>query len=181
MKRKRGRFRTRDSSPVMAITRGNLRMSTLWPLVATAVLAATLVLVLASPDSHPDEQDPGGDSPGRVYQDVGIPGSNLSTVASWYTYGSGATQVRFFTVVGSDGVARAALDACDVCYTKKLGFHQQGDRMTCNSCGKTFSVDGIGSQNLPDTCWPGFVPSKVSEDFLLIDTNFLDGKAFMFE
>ena len=79
------------------------------------------------------------------------------------------------------GSIHVGLDACDVCYSAKLGFHQDDDVMKCNSCGKSFYVEGIGSKNLPDTCWPASVPYEVSDGYVLIDSEYLDSKAYMFE
>jgi uncharacterized membrane protein len=58
-----------------------------------------------------------------------------------YTTAAGR-EVRFFVMKSADGVLRAAFDACDTCYRDRLGYHQQGDVMVCNKCGRTFrSVD----------------------------------------
>ena len=54
-----------------------------------------------------------------------------------YTTASGR-QLRFFVMKSSDGVVRAAFDACDTCYRERKGYHQQGDVMVCNNCGRTF-------------------------------------------
>jgi uncharacterized membrane protein len=63
--------------------------------------------------------------------------------ARFYRYATTAgREVRFFVMRSSDGVIRAAFDACDTCYRDKLGYHQQGDVMVCRKCGRTFrSVD----------------------------------------
>jgi uncharacterized membrane protein len=42
---------------------------------------------------------------------------------------SNGKAVRFFVIKSSDGVYRAAADACDVCYRSNLGYHQEGDDM----------------------------------------------------
>lgn len=58
-----------------------------------------------------------------------------------YTTASGR-EVKFFIMKSSDGVVRAAFDACDTCYREGKGYHQQGDVMVCNECRRTFrSVD----------------------------------------
>lgn len=55
---------------------------------------------------------------------------------------SAGRDVRFFVMKSSDGVVRAAVDACDTCYRERKGHHQQDDVMVCNNCGRTFkSVD----------------------------------------
>ena len=43
----------------------------------------------------------------------------------------------------ADGVVRAAMDACTVCYRQRLGYHQAGDQMVCNKCGQSFASNRI--------------------------------------
>jgi uncharacterized membrane protein len=52
---------------------------------------------------------------------------------------SDQTPINFFIVKSSDGVIRAAFDACDVCWREGLGYHQEGDFMVCNNCGQRFA------------------------------------------
>ena len=63
--------------------------------------------------------------------------------AHFYTYDANGTTVKYFVLASKDGTVRAALDACEVCYPKKLGYHQVGDYMQCNNCGKQFRSDQI--------------------------------------
>lgn len=46
--------------------------------------------------------------------------------------------VRYFVIKSSDGIIRAAYDACDVCWPEGKGYYQQGDDMVCANCGKHF-------------------------------------------
>ena len=55
------------------------------------------------------------------------------------------TMVTFFVLKSGDGVIRAAIDACDVCYKAGKGYYQQGDNMVCKKmnvsldfCSKIF-------------------------------------------
>lgn len=48
--------------------------------------------------------------------------------------------VRYFVLKSSDGVVRAAFDACDVCWEAGKGYHQQGDVMVCGNCGQQFAT-----------------------------------------
>jgi uncharacterized membrane protein len=76
--------------------------------------------------------------------DVSLPVATFADGrARFYRYATSAgREVRFFVMKSSDGVLRAAFDACDTCYRDKLGYHQEGDVMVCNKCGRTFrSVD----------------------------------------
>jgi len=47
--------------------------------------------------------------------------------------------IKFFILKSSDGVIRAAFDACDVCYKAGQGYDQQEDFMVCRNCGQRFS------------------------------------------
>lgn len=184
--RKRGRLKAGRRSPEMAITGGAQSWRSPWLLVPLTITVAVLLLVFASPESPSSEGSsdpsvPGPQGPGRVYHDIGIPLSDLGTEARWYTYDSDGTDVRFFAVLEPDGSPHVALDACDICYSRNLGFHQEGDVVQCNSCGKTFKVSGIGTDNVPNSCWPGYVPYELSEGYLLIDTELLDTMSYMFE
>ncbi len=70
---------------------------------------------------------------------VKIPVAEVSDgVAHRYTYDSRGKQINFFVLKGSDGVIRAAFDACDICFGEKKGYRQEGDLMVCNNCGQQF-------------------------------------------
>lgn len=51
---------------------------------------------------------------------------------------SDGIMVAFFTLKSRDGVIRAAIDACDVCYRAGKGYVQAGDFMVCENCGQRF-------------------------------------------
>jgi uncharacterized membrane protein len=47
-------------------------------------------------------------------------------------------EIRFFLIKSSDGVIRAAFDACDVCWPSNRGYVQDGDDLVCGNCGRRF-------------------------------------------
>jgi uncharacterized membrane protein len=47
-------------------------------------------------------------------------------------------KVQYFIIKSSDGVIRAAFDACDVCWESGKGYKQEGDLMICRNCGRRF-------------------------------------------
>ncbi len=51
--------------------------------------------------------------------------------------------VKFFVVKSHDGIIRAAVDACDVCYRAGKGYVQDGNVMVCTNCGMRFATDRI--------------------------------------
>ena len=53
------------------------------------------------------------------------------------------TTIKFFVIKSSDGVIRAAFDACDVCFPAHKGYTQEGDFMVCNNCGRKFHTARI--------------------------------------
>ncbi len=52
-------------------------------------------------------------------------------------------RIRFFVVKSTDGVIRAAFDACEVCWKAKKGYVQQGNDMVCINCGLKFRTDKV--------------------------------------
>jgi uncharacterized membrane protein len=59
--------------------------------------------------------------------------------ARFYQYPApGGITVRYFILQSSDGLIRAAFDACDVCWPANKGYRQEGDEMICNNCGRHF-------------------------------------------
>ncbi len=67
--------------------------------------------------------------------------------AHFYNYeSSSGVTIRFFVLKSSDGVFRAAFDACDVCYSAKKGYRQEGDYMVCNNCGNKFPSTKINEE-----------------------------------
>lgn len=63
--------------------------------------------------------------------------------AHYFKYQAGDRTVSFFLLKSGDGVIRAALDACDVCYKALKGYRQEGDFMVCNNCDQKFQSNMI--------------------------------------
>ena len=63
--------------------------------------------------------------------------------AHWYTHHADGVDIEFFVLKSSDGVVRAAFNACDVCFLEKQGYRQEGDEMICNNCGQRFPSELI--------------------------------------
>ncbi len=86
--------------------------------------------------------------------------------------------VRFFAIKSSDGVYRAALDACDVCFHAKKGYRQEGDDMVCNNCGLKFHSALINEVH--GGCNPVGLPRTIEGDFLVIKTSELESRGGYF-
>ncbi len=59
--------------------------------------------------------------------------------ARHFEHVDGKHTIRYFVLKSSDGVLRAAFDACDVCWPAGKGYYQEGDAMVCRNCGRRFA------------------------------------------
>lgn len=82
------------------------------------------------------------------------------------TLAADGTMVTYFTLKSKDGVVRAAIDACDVCFEAGKGYHQEGDFMICDNCGQSFSSDKINV--IKGGCNPAPLNRQVKGDKLVI-------------
>jgi uncharacterized membrane protein len=111
---------------------------------------------------------------------IKIPTSDISEDANFYSYESDGVNIKYFTVRGSDGEIRVAMNACDVCYHAKKGYVQDDNEMRCINCGLKYSISGLGTTNLEGGCWPSYLPKKIENDFVVININDLEEKRYMF-
>ncbi len=88
--------------------------------------------------------------------------------ARFYTYRepSSGKEIDFFVLKSSDGVIRAAIDACDVCYPFKKGYRQEGDEMVCNNCGRRFP--SIRVNDVTGGCNPAALTRSVQGDMVVV-------------
>jgi uncharacterized membrane protein len=143
-------------------------------LVAVAVIAAVVVMNRGGGEvaTATTASAPGGD--------VTIPMAQVSDgKAHFYTYDAGGTTVKYFVLADKNGKVRAALDACEVCYPQKKGYHQEGDSMVCNNCGKVFASDKINV--ITGGCNPIPLERTVSGDKLVITAGSLQGGQTYFQ
>ena len=74
--------------------------------------------------------------------------------------------VDFFLVQSVDGVIRAAVDACDVCYRSGKGYLQEGASMVCGNCGMRFATDRINE--VKGGCNPAPLTRTINGENLVI-------------
>ncbi|MEJ2427569.1 MAG: DUF2318 domain-containing protein [Deltaproteobacteria bacterium] len=82
-----------------------------------------------------------------------------------YPIGNGVT-VRFFILRSSDGIVRAAYDACDVCWREGKGYYQDGDFMVCRNCGQRFA--SVKVNEIKGGCNPAPLKRTIVGDKLVI-------------
>jgi len=99
--------------------------------------------------------------------------------AHYYSYDSDGVNIRYFIIKSSDGVYRAAFDACDECYRAKKGYRQDGDDMVCNNCGLKFESNKINE--VKGGCNPGPLKRTVDGLDVVIKLDDLDDGRWYFE
>jgi uncharacterized membrane protein len=77
------------------------------------------------------------------------------------------TMVDFFVLKSADGILRAAIDACDVCFRSGLGYYQEGDNMVCKNCGQKFASNKINV--IKGGCNPAPLDRTIAGDKLVIN------------
>ncbi|MHB1294632.1 MAG: Fe-S-containing protein [Anaerolineae bacterium] len=110
---------------------------------------------------------------------VRVPAAGLEDgKARFYAYDTADTTVTFFVLRSSDGVVRAALNACDVCFQSRLGYRQEGDEMVCNNCGTRFPSTRINEEQ--GGCNPSPLARTLSGDEVVIQVGELEAGAQLF-
>lgn len=108
-----------------------------------------------------------------VTEDVEVMAFPLSTFddheAHYYTYAHEGRLIKFFILKSSDGVVRAAFDACDICYKAKKGYRQDGNDMICNECGRHFPSDKINE--VGGGCNPAPLRRTIDGERLVVDVT----------
>lgn len=86
------------------------------------------------------------------------------------------TMVDFFLIQSEDGIIRAAVDSCDVCYRSGKGYVQDGSVMVCTNCGRRFATDRINE--VKGGCNPAPLKRVVKGDRLVISMQEINANAW---
>jgi uncharacterized membrane protein len=102
---------------------------------------------------------------------LSIPVADISDGAAHFfkVKANDGVMVTFFTLKSKDGVIRAAIDACDVCYKAGKGYVQDGDFMVCENCGQRFASNKINV--VKGGCNPAPLNREVQGANLVITMN----------
>ncbi len=112
--------------------------------------------------------------------EISIPLAGISDgQAHYFTAKSEKGVVEFFVVQSHDGIIRAAVDACDVCYRAGKGYIQEGNVMVCSNCGMKFATDRINE--VKGGCNPAPLTRTIRGDNLVISMADLNANAWLCE
>ncbi len=85
--------------------------------------------------------------------------------------------IKYFILKSSDGVIRAAFDACDVCWPEGKGYFQKGDFMVCRNCGQRFA--SIRVNEVKGGCNPAPLARQIKEGNVVINaSDLLEGSRY---
>jgi uncharacterized membrane protein len=86
-------------------------------------------------------------------------------------------KIRYFIVKSSDGVIRAAFDACDVCWEADKGYFQKDDFMVCRNCGRRFQTTKVNV--ITGGCNPAALTRSLKDGQVVIPLQaVLEGKRY---
>ncbi|WP_300457893.1 DUF2318 domain-containing protein [Desulfobacula sp.] len=86
------------------------------------------------------------------------------------------TRVDFFLVQSEDGVIRAAIDSCDVCYRSGKGYVQDGNVMICTNCNRRFGTERINV--VKGGCNPAPLARTIAGKMLVISMQDINTNAW---
>ena len=97
--------------------------------------------------------------------------------ARHFEYKGSDLTIRYFILKSSDGVIRAAFDACDVCWPAGKGYFQEGNDMVCRNCGRRFA--SVMINEVQGGCNPAPLRRTMQGDqlFLQVD-DILKGESY---
>ena len=97
--------------------------------------------------------------------------------ARYFQHVAGKFNIKYFVLKSSDGVIRAAFDACDVCWPAGKGYYQEGDYMVCRNCGRKFA--SVLVNEVKGGCNPAPLNRRVENGKVIIEVNdILDGRPY---
>ncbi|BBO71577.1 hypothetical protein DSCA_55070 [Desulfosarcina alkanivorans] len=86
--------------------------------------------------------------------------------ARHFQYADGNITISYFILKSTDGVIRAAFDACDVCWQAGKGYYQEGGDMVCRNCGRHF--ESVKVNEVQGGCNPAPLARTIENDRVVI-------------
>ena len=97
--------------------------------------------------------------------------------ARHFEHVDGKHTIRYFVLKSSDGIVRAAFDACDVCWPAGKGYYQEGDYMVCRNCGRKFA--SVLVNEVKGGCNPAPLNRRVENGKVIIEVkDILEGRPY---
>ena len=152
------------------------RMPLFVGLVGVILIAAAAVIYLNLSGGNPSAIASAPAAAGST--SVSFPASLFEDgKARHFEHVDGKHTIRYFILKSSDGIVRAAFDACDVCWPAGKGYYQEGDYMVCRNCGRRFA--SVLVNEVKGGCNPAPLNRSLDNDKLVIQVkDILDGRQY---
>ena len=151
------------------------------PLIVAIACAALIVaggVYFATYDRSENEPVAASYSSQNVASQVSLPATLFEDgKARHFQHVAGDFKIKYFVLKSSDGIIRAAFDACDVCWPAGKGYYQEGDHMVCRNCGRKFA--SILVNEVKGGCNPAPLNRRVENGNVIIEVkDILDGRQY---
>lgn len=138
------------------------------------IAAAAAYYVTGTPVSQPKAVASANASASHISYPVSM---FADGAARHFDFTADGLTIRYFILKSSDGVIRAAFDACDVCWPAGKGYYQDGDEMICRNCGRRFA--SIQVNEVQGGCNPAPLRRLVKGNQLILAVeDILKGKSY---
>ncbi len=114
----------------------------------------------------------------NIASQVSLPASLFEDgKARHFEHVAGEFKIKYFVLKSSDGIIRAAFDACDVCWPAGKGYYQEGDYMVCRNCGRKFA--SVLVNEVKGGCNPAPLNRSVKNGKVIIEAkDILEGRQY---
>ena len=151
------------------------------PLIVAVACAALIVaggVYFATYDRSENEPVAASYSSQNVASQVSLPATLFEDgKARHFQHVAGDFKIKYFVLKSSDGIIRAAFDACDVCWPAGKGYYQEGDYMVCRNCGRKFA--SVLVNEVKGGCNPAPLNRRVENGNVIIEVkDILDGRQY---
>jgi uncharacterized membrane protein len=151
------------------------------PLMVAIVCSALIIaggVYFATTDRGDSSPVAAGVAPENTASLVSLPASLFDDgKARHFEHVSGDFKIKYFVLKSSDGVIRAAFDACDVCWPAGRGYFQEGDYMVCRNCGRKFA--SVLVNEVKGGCNPAPLNRRVDNGEVIIEVkDILEGRQY---
>ena len=174
--KKKNREKIQAKKAVVLGTEKKNRMPLFVALIGIGVIAGAAVFYMSQEKGN---QSANASAPSAANSSfVSFPASLFEDgKARHFEHVNGEHTIRYFILKSSDGILRAAFDACDVCWPAGKGYYQDGDVMVCRNCGRRFA--SVLVNEVKGGCNPAPLNRTMENGKLIIQVkDILDGRQY---
>ena len=146
----------------------------------TGIIAVTIMTVFSGCGGNKNASTNASET--EAGESLTIPLKDISEDVAFYPVEVDGTEMEVLAVKDSDGKIRTAFNTCQICYDSGKGYYkQEGDKLVCQNCGNSFTMDQVGETSGGCNPWPILKNDRtVTEDELQISYEFLEDSSDIF-